>query len=71
MSLDVVSIYNKVTDLTDRKQAVKISISGVQVYFTSTLAIMSFILYIMEKPYCLRPCFHFLHELILLVSTNH
>ncbi|PUZ55799.1 hypothetical protein GQ55_5G240700 [Panicum hallii var. hallii] len=32
MLLDVVSLYNKVTDLTDRKQAVKISIGGVQVY---------------------------------------
>jgi len=42
MLLDVVSIYNKVTDLTDRKQAVKISISGVQVYFTKTLAMMPF-----------------------------
>jgi len=42
MLLDVVSVYNKVTDLTDRKQAVKISISGVQVYFTSTVAMMSF-----------------------------
>jgi len=31
MLLDVVSLYNKVTDLTDRKQAVKISIGGVQV----------------------------------------
>ncbi|XP_062193953.1 uncharacterized protein LOC133897296 isoform X1 [Phragmites australis] len=30
MLLDVVSVYNKVTDLTDRKQAVKISIGGVQ-----------------------------------------
>ncbi|KAJ1290296.1 hypothetical protein BS78_02G232500 [Paspalum vaginatum] len=32
MLLDVVSIYNKVTDLTDRKQAVKISIGGVQAF---------------------------------------
>uniref|UniRef100_A0A804PP94 non-specific serine/threonine protein kinase n=1 Tax=Zea mays TaxID=4577 RepID=A0A804PP94_MAIZE len=32
MLLDVVSIYNKVTDLTERKQAVKISISGVQAF---------------------------------------
>ncbi|KXG35965.1 uncharacterized protein LOC8058968 isoform X2 [Sorghum bicolor] len=32
MLLDVVSVYNKVTDLTDRKQAVKISISGVQAF---------------------------------------
>ncbi|KAG0536114.1 hypothetical protein BDA96_03G036800 [Sorghum bicolor] len=32
MLLDVVSIYNKVTDLTDRKQAAKIGISGVQAF---------------------------------------
>ncbi|PVH64645.1 hypothetical protein PAHAL_2G322700 [Panicum hallii] len=32
MLLDVVSLYNKVTDLTDRKQAVKISIGGVQAF---------------------------------------
>ncbi|KAF8694928.1 hypothetical protein HU200_038033 [Digitaria exilis] len=32
MLLAVVSIYNKVTDLTDRKQAVKISIGGVQAF---------------------------------------
>ncbi|PUZ55781.1 hypothetical protein GQ55_5G240200 [Panicum hallii var. hallii] len=39
MLLDVVSLYNKVTDLTDRKQAVKISIGGVQAfreYYPST-----------------------------------
>lgn len=40
MLLDVVLLYNKVTDLTGRKQAVKISIGGVQVCFASTLAIM-------------------------------
>jgi hypothetical protein len=40
MLLDVVSVYNRVTDLTDRKQAVKISISGAQVCFASTLAMM-------------------------------
>ena len=39
MLLDVVSIYNKVTDLTDKKQAVKISIDKVQVCFASTLAL--------------------------------
>ncbi|GJN33539.1 hypothetical protein PR202_gb22150 [Eleusine coracana subsp. coracana] len=32
MLLDVVSVYNRVTALTDRKQAVKISISGVQAF---------------------------------------
>ncbi|KQJ90899.1 uncharacterized protein LOC100842375 isoform X2 [Brachypodium distachyon] len=32
MLLDVVSIYNKVTDLTDRKQAVRISIDRVQAF---------------------------------------
>ncbi|KAL6655286.1 hypothetical protein ACP70R_006112 [Stipagrostis hirtigluma subsp. patula] len=32
MLLDVVSVYNKVTDLIDRKQAVKISIGGVQAF---------------------------------------
>ncbi|EMS57026.1 hypothetical protein TRIUR3_06551 [Triticum urartu] len=32
MLLDVVSIYNKVTDLTDKKQAVKISIDKVQAF---------------------------------------
>lgn len=37
MLLDVVSVYNKVTDLTDRKQSVKISIDEVQVCFASTL----------------------------------
>jgi hypothetical protein len=42
MLLDVVSLYNKVTDLTDRKQAVKISIGGVQVGFASTPAILLF-----------------------------
>jgi hypothetical protein len=40
MLLDVVSVYNRVTYLTDRKQGVKISISGAQVCFASTLAIM-------------------------------
>ncbi|XP_048530944.1 uncharacterized protein LOC125509926 isoform X2 [Triticum urartu] len=32
MLLDVVSVYNKVTDLTDKKQAVKISIDKVQAF---------------------------------------
>ncbi|KAM0893079.1 hypothetical protein ACQ4PT_025336 [Festuca glaucescens] len=32
MLLDVVSLYNKVTDLTDRKQAVKITIDKVQAF---------------------------------------
>lgn len=32
MLLDIVSVYNKVTDLTDRKQSVKISIDGVQAF---------------------------------------
>lgn len=32
MLLDVVSVYNKVTDLTDRKQAVKITIDKVQAF---------------------------------------
>ncbi|CAN6211191.1 unnamed protein product [Urochloa humidicola] len=32
MLLDVVSLYNKVKDLTDRKQAIKISIGGVQAF---------------------------------------
>ncbi|TVU08820.1 hypothetical protein EJB05_42235 [Eragrostis curvula] len=32
MLLDTVSVYNKVTNLTDRKQAVKISIGGVQAF---------------------------------------
>ncbi|KAL5205691.1 hypothetical protein ABZP36_033900 [Zizania latifolia] len=32
MLLDVVSVYNKVTDLIDRKQSVKISIDGVQAF---------------------------------------
>ena len=38
MLLDVVSVYNKVTDLTDRKQAVRITIDKVQVCFASALA---------------------------------
>uniref|UniRef100_A0A8R7Q7Y5 Uncharacterized protein n=1 Tax=Triticum urartu TaxID=4572 RepID=A0A8R7Q7Y5_TRIUA len=37
MLLDVVSVYNKVTDLTDKKQSVKISIGKVQACFASTL----------------------------------
>ena len=43
MLLDVVSVYNKVTDLTDKKQAVKISIDKVQVIFASTLALCIFV----------------------------
>ena len=43
MLLDVVSVYNKVTDLTDKKQAVKISIDKVQVFFASTLALCIFV----------------------------
>jgi hypothetical protein len=31
MLLDVVSVYNKASDLIDRKQSVKISIGGAQV----------------------------------------
>ena len=48
MLLDVVSVYNKVTDLTDKKQAVKISIDKVQVCFASTLALCVSLL-IMQK----------------------
>ncbi|KAG8049732.1 hypothetical protein GUJ93_ZPchr0009g679 [Zizania palustris] len=46
MLLDVVSVYNKVTDLIDRKQSVKISIDGVQAfreYYPSSNDVLAFL----------------------------